>query len=200
MKNAAHYSLMLIILLFSFFYFTILGHAAAQNKREPSKKQLASSLMQKAKKSMLSGNTKQAEVYWHQANSIDSTQTKPIWIKKDIRSLYPNNRPEKIIEESQFIEQLKNMPYELAKIELDKKPLANPNNVKLRLVYLELAEKNDDEIEANQHRSLLGLEPIQSKNSSSLWVKYLLVIIVLALIIYEIFNIVKIHKKSDQAS
>ena len=192
----------LIIFIFfcSFFSISYFVQAAPQkkpqNKLEITKKDIAFTLMQKAKKAMISGNPKQAESYWQQANSIDSTQTKPMWIKKDIHSLYPNNRSEIVIEESKFIEQLKNMPYELAKIELDKKLLANPNNTKLRLVYLELSEKNGDEIEANRHRSLLGMKPIQQPNNG-VWVKYILVLIILGLIIYEIINIVKIHKKTN---
>ena len=173
--------LILFIFFCSFFSISYLAQAAPQKKIEITKKDIAFTLMQKAKKAMISGNPKQAESYWQQANSIDSTQTKPMWIKKDIHSLYPNNRSEIVLEESKFIEQLKNMPYELAKIELDKKLLANPNNTNLRLVYLELSEKNGDEIEANRHRSLLGMKPIHQPNNG-VWVKYILVLINISLV------------------
>ena len=200
MKNAAHYSLMLIILLFSFFYFTFLGHAAAQNKRkEPSKKQIATSLMQKAKKALLSGNTKLAENYWKQANSLDPAQAKPLWLKNDSsNNRYYKRNQDIVLEETKFIQLLHEMPYEKAKIELDKKLLSNPDNAKLRAVYMELAEKNNDSQEADRHRSLLGIKPkAETESNYKFWVKTLLVIIVISLIIFELATIYKTARKKN---
>ena len=197
MKNAAHYSLMLIILLFSFFYFTILGHAAAQNKREPSKKQLASSLMQKAKKALLSGNTKLAENYWKQANALDPKQSKPLWLQNNsTNEFFYKKQQNQVLEESKFIQLLHEMSYEKAKIELDKKLLSNPNNVKLRMVYLELAEKNNDTQEAERHRSLLGIKPkVEPESNLKFWLKILLVFVVISLIVFELATIYKTTNK-----
>ena len=197
MKNAAHYSLMLIILLFSFFYFTILGHAAAQNKREPSKKQLASSLMQKAKKALLSGNTKLAENYWKQANALDPKQSKPLWLQNNsTNEFFYKKQQNQVLEESKFIQLLHEMSYEKAKIELDKKLLSNPNNVKLRMVYLELAEKNNDIQEAERHRSLLGIKPkVEPESNLKFWLKILLVFVVISLIVFELATIYKTTNK-----
>lgn len=200
MKNATHYSLMLIILFFSFFYFSYLGHAAAQNKRkEPSKKQIATSLMQKAKKALLSGNTKLAENYWKQASSIDPTQAKPLWLKNDAsNSHFYQKHQNKVLEESKFVQLLHEMPYDKAKIELDKKLLSNPDNAKLRAVYIELAEKNNDLLEANRHRALLGLKPkTKTEPGLKFWLKTLLVIIIIALIIFELATIYKTAKKKN---
>ena len=199
MKNAAHYSLMLIILLFSFFYFTILGHAAAQNKKEPSQKQMAASLMQKAKRALLSGNTKLAENYWKQANALDPKQSKPLWLQNNPNNEFFYKRQQnKVLEESKFIQLLHEMSYEKAKIELDKKLLANPNNIKLRMVYLELAEKNNDTQEAERHRSILGIKPkAEPESNLKFWLKILLVIVVISLIIFELATIYKTANKQN---
>ena len=198
MKNAEHYSLMLIILLFSFFYFTFLGHATAQNK-EPSKKQLASSLMQKAKKALLSGNTKLAENYWKQASALAPEMPKPLWLNNDTnRDYYYKRHQDKVLEEKQFIQLLHEMPYAKARIELDKKLLSNPNNIKLRMVYLELAEKNNDNQEADRHRSILGIKTqSQSESDLKFWLKSILAVIVISLIIFELTTIYKTAKKTN---
>ena len=202
MKNVAHYSLMLIIFLFSFFYFTILGHAATQSKKEPSQKQIATSLMQKAKRALLSGNTKLAENYWKQANAIDPAQSKPLWLNKDSTNEYYYKRHQnKVLEESKFIQLLHEMPYEKAKIELDKKLLSNPDNAKLRAVYLELAEKNNDLQEADRHRSLLGIKPkVEPESNLKFWLKILLVFVVISLIIFELATIYKTTNKPTPPS
>lgn len=99
-----------------------------------------------------------------------------------------------MLEEKKFIELLKNMPYEKAKIELDKRLMFNPDNSKLRLVYLELAQKNNDIDEVKRHSNLLGIkqsEPI----SYELIFKYIFVFILLALIIFEIISIYKSTQK-----
>lgn len=199
MKNAAHYSLMLIILLFSFFYFTFLGHAATQNKKETSQKQLASSLIQRAKKALLSGNTKLAENYWKQANALDPKQSKPLWLQNNSNNEFFYKRQQiQVLEESKFVQLLHEMPYEKARIELDKKLLSNPNNAKLRMVYIELAEKNNDVMEAERHRSLLGMKPKTEPNSSlKFWLKILLVIVIISLIIFELATIYKTTNKNN---
>ena len=187
-----HNALIIVVLLFSFYYFTFLAHAASPNKIENSKKQIVVSLIQKAKKSLLSGNYKEAEKYWKQANSLDPNQTRPSWLKKDKSFSSTNNIV--VLEEKKFIELLQNMPYEKAKIELDKRLMFNPDNSKLRLVYLELAQKNNDIDEIKRHSNLLGIkqpEPIRYE----LIFKYIFVLILLGLIIFEIISIYKSTKK-----
>ena len=198
-KAAFHYSFMLIILLFAFFYFTFLGHAKAQNQKEQIKKQISDSLIQKAKKALLSGNTKQAEIYRKQIKSLGLDQSQPIWLKKDANNdfLY-KSRQNKVIDEKEFIRLLYEMPYEKAKIELDKKLLTNPNNTKLRLIYLDLAEKNNDSLEAERHRSLLGIKQEKPTESNfKTWLKYLLVIVIISLIIFEVVSIYKTTQKQS---
>lgn len=188
-----HNALIIVVLLFSFYYFTFLAHAASPNKIENSKKQIIVSLIQKAKKALLSGNYKEAEKYWKQVNSIDPKQTRPSWLKKN-NSFSPTINNIVVLEEKKFIELLKNMPYEKAKIELDKRLMFNPDNSKLRLVYLELAQKNNDIDEVKRHSNLLGIkqsEPI----SYELIFKYIFVFILLALIIFEIISIYKSTQK-----
>ncbi len=199
MKNAAsHYSLMLLILFFSFFYFTFLAHAASQNKKDTSKKQIAASLMQKAKKALLSGNPKLAENYWKQANSLDPSSAKPLWLDKNVNSEYYKRNQVMILDEKRFVELLHEMPYEKAKIELDKKLLSNPDNVKLRAVYLELAEKNNDKQEADLHRSLLGIKPkLEPESQLKFWLKTLLILVIISLIIFEVVSIYKTAKKNN---
>ena len=149
--------------------------------------------MQKAKKAILSGNYKKAEKYWQQANSLDPNQTRPIWLKKESTfSLDNNTLP--VLEEKKFIELLNNMPYEKAKIELDKRLMFNPNNSKLRLVYLELAQKNNDTQEIERHSNILGIKQPEPFNYGIIF-KYIFVIILLGLIIFEIISIYKTSKK-----
>ncbi len=189
-----HNTLILVVLLFSFYYFTFLAQAATPNRIENSKKQMAVSLMQKAKKAILSGNYKQAEKYWHQANSLDPNQPRPIWLKKENAFSLNTNNNLPVMEEKKFIELLNNMPYEKAKIELDKRLMFNPDNSKLRLVYLELAQKNKDTYEIERHSALLGIKQPEPFNYGIIF-KYIFVIILLGLIIFEIISIYKTSKK-----
>ena len=197
-KTAFPYSLMLIVLIFSFFYFTFLAHAAAQNKKDTSKKQIAASLMQKAKKALLSGNPKLAENYWKQASSLDPNNIKPLWLNPNASKTYYKRNQDKVLEEKKFVQLLYEMPYEKAKIELDKKLLSNPDNAKLRAVYLNLAELNNDKQEADLHRSLLGIKPeLKQESKLKFWLKTLLIIIVISLIIFEVISIYKTTKKNN---
>ena len=86
------------------------------------------------------------------------------------------------------------MPYEKAKIELDKRLLFSPNNTKLRLVYLDLARKNNDEIEIERQSKLLGIKQPQTFDYKLLF-KYILAIAITLLILYEIIKIFKQSKK-----
>ena len=103
-----------------------------------------------------------------------------------------------ILDEKRFVELLHEMPYEKAKIELDKKLLSNPDNVKLRAVYLELAEKNNDKQEADLHRSLLGIKPkLEPESQLKFWLKTLLILVVISLIIFEVVSIYKTANKNN---
>ena len=193
MKNIFfHKSLLLFILVFSFSIFSTFIQAAPQNT-DNSKKQIVVSLRQKAKKALLSGNKKQADVYWQQANSVDSQNNKPIWLQKGINNSNNANQLA-ILDEKKFIQLLIEMPYEKAKIELDKRLLFSPNNTKLRLVYLDLARKNNDEIEIERQSKLLGIKQPQTFDYKLLF-KYILAIAITLLILYEILKIFKQSKK-----
>ena len=193
MKNIFfHKSLLLFIIVFSFSIFSTFIQAAPQNT-DNSKKQIVVSLRQKAKKALLSGNKKQADVYWQQANSVDSQNNKPIWLQKGINNSNNANQLA-ILDEKKFIQLLIEMPYEKAKIELDKRLLFSPNNTKLRLVYLDLARKNNDEIEIERQSKLLGIKQPQTFDYKLLF-KYILAIAITLLILYEIIKIFKQSKK-----
>ena len=193
MKNIFfHKSLLLFIIVFSFSIFSTFIQAAPQNT-DNSKKQIVVSLRQKAKKALLSGNKKQADVYWQQANSVDSQNNKPIWLQKGINNSNNANQLA-ILDEKKFIQLLIEMPYEKAKIELDKRLLFSPNNTKLRLVYLDLARKNNDEIEIERQSKLLGIKQPQTFDYKLLF-KYILAIAITLLSLYEIIKIFKQSKK-----
>ena len=66
------------------------------------------------------------------------------------------------------------------------------------MVYLELAEKNNDNQEANRHRSILGIKPkTQSESDLKFWLKSILAVIVISLIIFELTTIYKTAKKNS---
>ncbi len=189
MKNAVLIkSLLFFILLFSFSFYIV--QASTPQKDKSKKQQIIASLMQKAKKAMLSGNKKQADIYWQQINSLDPQRAKPIWLSKNISN---QNKPESqltILEEKQFIKLMNELPYEKAKIELDKRLFFSPNNNKLRLLYIELAKKNNDKEELEKHSNLLGIKQPKPFDYKLLF-KYVLIIVIILLIIYEIFKILK---------
>lgn len=188
-----------------FIFFTVLLVAfslnfsanASSNKNDINKKQIISSLLLKAKNALISGDYKMAENYWQQVKGIDSSMKKPAWLEKNA---YKNtNKDDNIYtDEAKFIKLLYEMPYEKAKIELDKKLLFNPNNRNLRLVYLDLAEKNKDLEESESHRKLLGIESPKPSFNYVDWLKYFLIIILLGLIIYEVVRIFRISKTSGE--
>ena len=196
MKNSIfHKSLLFLILILSFSFFLTIIQAAPQNT-ENSKKQIVVSLRQKAKKALLSGNKKQADIYWQQANSLESQKSKPVWLQKGITNSNNSNNQLPILEEKKFIKLLNEMPYEKAKIELDKRLVFSPNNTKLRLVYLELAQKNNDEIEIERHSKLLGIKQPKTFNYKLLF-KYFLAIVITLLIFYEIIKMFRTSKNKE---
>ncbi len=196
-KSIIHNIFIIITLLLVALSFNFSVNAASKNN-EIDKKQIAVSLIVKAKNALISGNSKLAQNYWQQAKSIDPSLSKPAWLdQKAIKAFSKKN--DIYLTEEKFVELLKTMPYEKAKIELDKKLLFNPNNTKLRLVYLELAEKNNDEIETKRHRELLGIKEQKSFNYANAF-KYLLIVIVICLIIYELITIFRTTNHSQQQS
>lgn len=194
-KSIIHNIFIIITLLLVALSFNFSVNAASKNN-EIDKKQIAVSLIVKAKNALISGNSKLAQNYWQQAKSIDPSLSKPAWLdQKAIKAFSKKN--DIYLTEEKFVELLKTMPYEKAKIELDKKLLFNPNNTKLRLVYLELAEKNKDEIEIKRHRELLGIKEQKSFNYANAF-KYLLIVIVICLIIYELKTIFRTTNHTQQ--
>ena len=138
-KSIIHNVFIIITLLLVALSFNFSVNAASKNNKID-KKQIAASLIIKAKKALISGNSKLAQNYWQQAKSIDSSLSKPAWLNQEATKAFSKKNDNLYLTEEKFVESLKTMPYEKAKIELDKKLLFNPNNTKLRLVYLELAE------------------------------------------------------------
>ena len=193
-KDLFHYLFIFFTILLVAFSLNFSANASS-NKNNINKKQIVSSLLSKARNALISGNSKMAENYWQQAKGIDSSIKKPAWLEKDA---YKNITKDDNIytDEAKFIKLLYEMPYEKAKIELDKKLLFNPNNRKLRLVYLDLAEKNKDFEESESHRKLLGIESPKPPFNYGDWLKYFLVFILLGLIIYELVRIFRISKTS----
>ncbi len=180
-------TLLLVALCFNF-------SVNASSKEEINKQQVSSSLIIKSKNAILAGNPKMAENYLDQAKSIDPTLSNTEYFTNENSDI-----PSDIIlrTENDFFNTIKKMPYDKAKIELDKKLLFNPNNSKLRLVYLELAEKNNDEAEADIHRNFLGIKKANVYNID-LGLKYFLIVIVSCLIIYEVIVIFRPLPKSEQ--
>ena len=197
-KSIIHNVFIIITLLLVALSFNFSVNAANKNNKID-KKQIAASLIIKAKKALISGNSKLAQNYWQQAKSIDPSLSKPAWLNQEATKTFSQKNDKPYLTEEEFVELLKNMPYEKAKIELDKKLLFNPNNTKLRLVYLELAEKNKDEIETKRHRELLGIKEQKSFNYANAF-KYLLVVIVICLIIYELITIFRTTNHTQQQS
>ena len=181
-KSFLHNSILAIVLILVAVSFTCSAKASSQKGISPSGKQLAMSLMQKAKLAVVSGNLKQAESLWKQAKSIDSSLTALAWLNSC--SIMPK---EYLFadDEAIFAEKLRKMPYSNAKVELDKRLFFNPNNNKLRMLFLELAESNLDGLEVARHRKILGLQPVNIKNVTTKF-KFILTVLVSILIICEL--------------
>lgn len=184
------FTLLLVALCFNF------SVKASNLQVDTNKKQITSSLVLKSKNAIIAGNPKMAESYLEQAKSIDPTLNAPEYFKNDTvkESIIERND---VQSSDEFFDKVQSMPYDKAKIELDKRLLFNPNNSKIRLVYLELAEKNNDESEANIHRSFLGIQKPKF-HDIDLMLKYFLIALVSILIIYEIISIFKPVKVNNQ--
>lgn len=188
LKSFFHNALICIVLILVAICFTFSANAASKEMPNNSRKQISAELIKKAKAASTSGNFKLAENYWLQAKSIDPTLTKPTWFDK--KSYPVQKKTIQAFDENKFVEELQKMPYAKAKIELDKRLVFNPNNSKLRVAYLDLAEANGDEKEAARHRSILGI-PTPTQNHFWLYFKYFLIILIAGLIIYELVVIIK---------
>ncbi len=188
LKSFFHNALICFVLIMAAICFTFSANAASKDAQTSSRKQISAELIQKAKAASSAGNFKLAESYWLQAKSIEPSLTRPAWFDKKSYSLPKKNNQS--FDESQFIENLKKMPYAKAKIELDKRLVFNPNNSKLRVAYLDLAEANGDEKEAARHRAILGI-PAPTQNHFWLYFKYFLILVIAGLIIFELVVIIK---------
>lgn len=162
--------------------FTFSANATSEDTTGLARRQICSSLVNKAKSATFSGNSKLAEKFWLQAKSMDPSMKKPSWLASTTQQENCN--------ENKFESELRNMPYGSAKTKLDKKLVFAPCNDKLRLVYFELAKANKDKLEAEHHRLILGLHK-QDKNNYWNFLKYLLSILISTLIIREIKTILK---------
>lgn len=188
LRSFFHNALICIALALVAVCFTFSANAASKDAQNNNRRQISAELIQKAKAASAAGNFKLAESYWLQAKSIEPSLSKPAWFDK--KSYPVQKKSVQSFDENKFIEELQKMPYAKAKIELDKRLVFNPNNSKLRVTYLDLAEANGDEKEAARHRSILGI-PAPTPNYFWLYFKYFLIILIAVLIIYELIVIIK---------
>lgn len=189
LSNIFHNIIIFITLLLVAFCFNFSVNAS-NTTQNTAKEQLTSSLIIKSQKAIIAGNSKMAESYLDQAKSIDPTLQEPNLFKESLNNTTNCSNDIEYKDENEFFEEIKIMPYNKAKIELDKKLLFNPSNSKLRLIYLELAEKNNDKDEASIQRNILGINQTRVYDAD-LILKYSLIIIVSLLILYEIISIFK---------
>lgn len=133
-----------IILLFSF----SISIDAKELNTEIDNKTIINSLLLKANQSILSGNLIMSENYYLQAKTLDPNL---------ISSIYSDDENDKLQTniDNKFIKYIQNLPYDKAKLELDKKLFFYPNNLLLKLVYLKLARNNNDEKEISKLLELL---------------------------------------------
>ena len=80
-KSIIHNVFIIITLLLVALSFNFSVNAASKNNKID-KKQIAASLIIKAKKALISGNSKLAQNYWQQAKSIDPSLSKPDWLNQ----------------------------------------------------------------------------------------------------------------------
>lgn len=196
-KVLFHNFLVILVVFLSILSFTFSVKARSGKKDSTfDRKKLSSTLVLQAKNAIVAGNIKLAESYWQQARAIDPSLPKPNWL---VPNEYKENKAElAVIDEKDFVEELKKISYEKAKTELNKRLLINPSNNKLRLAYVELAEINHDETEVKRQREILGLKAVNINQSWQIYVKYVLILALAGLILTEIFIILKTTKREPK--
>lgn len=192
-----HNFLVILVVFLSVIIFNFSTVDAKNGKRNLTldKEKLSSTLVLQAKNAVVAGNIKLAESYWQRARAMDPSLPEPNWLIPDYKE---NTEKLPVIDEIAFVAELKKNSYEKAKSDLDKRLSSNPDNNNLRLVYMEIAEANDDKVEANRQREILGLQPTNTNQGWLVYAKYVLILTIAGLIIAEIIIILKTSKKEPK--
>jgi hypothetical protein len=139
--------------------------------------QRTTQLLIKAMKARDAGRLEQAEVYWHQARTFKPGLKRPAWLDRMPEPEPPmRNLQEMLIT-------LDNLSYKEAREILLARIEISPGNTELRKKLLELAIEAGDVNELRRQKDFLG---IKDKESSFMWLRWLLLISVVGLVIWQL--------------
>lgn len=124
------------------------------------------------------GDMANAELFWMHARELRPSLPRPAWL---------DHKPEPIVEkpaasEEEVLARVAALPYPQAKILLEERLSLDPANIRVRQLYLELAQKNGDHTEVTRHSSLLTQNDRQDWKS---WLWYFAAFAVLILIVWQ---------------
>jgi hypothetical protein len=87
--------------------------------------------------------------------------------------------------QQEYLARVASLPYQDAKILLEKKLEQEPTNAEVRRLYLELAEANSDHAEITRHSSVLNIDSFDV----FAFVKFLLVLLLAIALIWQAYRL-----------
>lgn len=125
------------------------------------------------------GDMANAELFWMHARELRPSLPRPAWL---------DHKPEPIVEkpaasEEEILARVASLPYSQAKILLEERLSLDPANIRVRQLYLELAQKSGDHTEVTRHSSLLAQNDRKDWKS---WLWYFAALAVLILIVWQV--------------
>ncbi len=136
-------------------------------------------LMILAHQARSAGDMANAELFWMHARELRPSLPRPAWL---------DQKPEPVVEkpaasEEEVLARVASLPYPQAKILLEERLSLDPANIRVRQLYLELAQKNGDHTEVTRHSSLLAQNDRKDWKS---WLWYFAALAVLILIVWQV--------------
>mgnify|MGYP000927913193 CR=1 FL=1 len=127
------------------------------------------------------GDMNSAELFWIQARAYRPNLPRPVWLDqpppRQIDYLPPP--------QDELLARIASMPYNEAKLLLEKKLEQEPANAEVRKLYLELAEANSDSAEITRHRSVLASD----SNGLLKIVKYLVLMFLVLVFAWQAYRL-----------
>ncbi len=174
------YRIVELLVVVGLLFIPLIAHGAMQTGRARNQfSQKVTELMIMAQKARDAGDMANAELFWMHARELRPSLPRPAWL--DRKPVFNPDPPP--VPEEEMLEKIKALPYEQAKILLEEMLKKNPSNADARALYLEMAQNNADHVQVKRHASILEPSPERA------WYYYVLAIIMVLLLLWQLFRL-----------
>ncbi len=110
-------------------------------------------LMIQAMRARDAGDMNSAALFWLQARAHRPSLRRPPWLDE-----VPVEEPRMpVLSDEEFVRRVRQLPYSEARVLLNDRLLNDPSNLKLRRLFLEMAEEERDSAEISRHGSIVDI-------------------------------------------